>query len=394
MAFISWKLDAIIVFIIGVFTIVYLYLKRKYSYWERNGIKTLPNCSLIFGHLKTTFMQKESIGTFVRGVYNSINEPFIGIYSVLRPILVVRDPELIRSILIKDFTHFNEHGAHCNEKYDPLSGHLFALPGHRWKNLRGKLSPAFTSGKLKSVFSTLVDCGKILKNRLAMLERTNGILDAQETAVCLSIDCIVSTAFGIKNDSINNPQNDFRVCGRKIFESSFYNSIRQTFNFFAPKLMTVFRIKIADPSVEQFIRSVVKQNLEYREKNNIIRKDLFQLFIQIRNTGTVQLDDEWETVIKADENSKSLSLDEIAAQTFIFFAAGFDATSATVMFSMYELAKNQDIQKQVHDEIDRVLAEHDGNITYESVSAMKYLESCIEGLNKGPLGLNLNFPKK
>lgn len=150
MAFISWKLDAIIVLITGMFTIIYLYLKRKYSYWERKGFKSLPNCSLIFGHLKTTFMQKESIGTFVRGVYNSINEPFIGIYSVLRPILVVRDPELIRSILIKDFTHFNEHGAHCNEKYDPFSGHLFALPGQRWKNLRGKLSPAFTSGKLKS----------------------------------------------------------------------------------------------------------------------------------------------------------------------------------------------------------------------------------------------------
>lgn len=33
--------------------------------------------------------------------------------------------------------------------------------------------------------------------------------------------------------------------------------------------MTVFRIKVADPSVKQFIRSVVKQNFEYRDKNDI-----------------------------------------------------------------------------------------------------------------------------
>lgn len=49
------------------------------------------------------------------------------------------------------------------------------------------------------------------------------------------------------------------------------------------------------------------------------------------------------------------------------------------MFSMYELGKNQDIQKRVHDGIDRVLSEYDGNVAYGSVSAMKFLESYIEG---------------
>lgn len=46
---------------------------------------------------------------------------------------------------------------------------------------------------------------------------------------------------------------------------------------------------------------------------------------------------------------------------------------------MYELAKNPDIQKRVHEEIDRVLTEHDGKITYDAVSDMKYLEACIDG---------------
>lgn len=93
-------------------------------------------------------------------------------------------------------------------------------------------------------------------------------------------------------------------------------------NFFFPKMMALLRIKVVDESVEKFILSVVKQNLDYREKNNVTRKDFFQLLIQIRNTGSVQLDDEWKTTIKGDGSQKALSLNEIAAQVFVFFEAG------------------------------------------------------------------------
>lgn len=102
----------------------------------------------------------------------------------------------------------------------------------------------------------------------------------------------------------------------------------------------------------------------------------------------MQLDDQWETVIKADEKQKSLTLNEIAAQSFVFFAAGFETSSTTLTFCMYELAKNQHIQELVHKEIDRVLAEHNGKITYESITDMKYLEACIDGEY---YGLNLLF---
>lgn len=81
-------------------------------------------------------------------------------------------------------------------------------------------------------------------------------------------------------------------------------------------------MKVAEASVEEFLRSVTKESLEYREKHNVTRKDFFQLLIQLRNTGSVQLDNQWETVINADENKKTMTEDEIAAQTFVFFIAG------------------------------------------------------------------------
>lgn len=72
-------------------------------------------------------------------------------------------------------------------------------------------------------------------------------------------------------------------------------------------------MKSVQQDVEDFIISLVKGTLDYRETNNVVRKDFFQLMIQLRNTGSVQLDDQWETKI-VNESEKKLTINEMAAQ--------------------------------------------------------------------------------
>lgn len=117
----NWKLDGLAV-LIGSLTLIYLLLRRTYSYWERKGFKTLSGYNYVFGHFKENLTQREFVGDLITRLYNSTSAPFVGIYSILRPILLVRNPELIRSILIKDFAHFTDRNVHCNEEFDPLSG--------------------------------------------------------------------------------------------------------------------------------------------------------------------------------------------------------------------------------------------------------------------------------
>lgn len=366
------------VLLIGFCTLVYLFVKRARSYWQRKGFKTSPNVDYLFGHFKPVFTKKQSTANRLKSIYDSVTEPYVGIYSPVAPILMIRDTELAQTILVKDFRHFTDSGTHCDESYDPLSGHLGTLSGDRWKMMRSKLSPTFTAGKIKAMFSAFVECSKPLQNHLERLANEKKVLDTCEIAASYLTDIVASVAFGISVDTINNPNDEFRVCGRKILEPG-WNSFRWVLSFIAPKLMSIFRIKLMDDSVEHFIRSVVKQNLEHREKNNVVRKDFFQLLVQVRNTGSVQSDDHWETVINNDKNQKALSEDEISAQTFVFFVAGFETSSTTISFCLYELAMNQDIQKRVHEEIDRVLDEHKGQITYQSIAEMEYLDACVNG---------------
>lgn len=58
---------------------------------------------------------------------------------------------------------------------------------------------------------------------------------------------------------------------------------------------------------------------------------------------------------------------------------GFETTSSTISFCLYELAKNPELQERAYNEIIRVLNNHGGEITYDSVAQMKYLENCIDG---------------
>lgn len=104
---VNWKLDVFALLTVAL-TLFFLYVRRAYSYWDRKGFKTVSDVNYLVGHFKNAFLQKEFFGETVNKLYKSTSEPFIGIYSILRPILLVRDPELIRSILIKDFSHFTD----------------------------------------------------------------------------------------------------------------------------------------------------------------------------------------------------------------------------------------------------------------------------------------------
>lgn len=370
----------IVTILLVILTGVYFYFKYTFSYWRRRGIKYVPPTSPL-GNFGATFLQQMQMSEQALGHYRNTTEPFIGLFAAVRPVLLVRDLDVIRNILIKDFQHFVDRGIYIDEKNDPVSAHLFTLRGDKWKNLRVKLSPTFTSGKLKAMFSTLIECGVPLQKYIDNAASKRDTIELRELAAQYTTNVIASVAFGVDIDCITNPDTAFRKYGRKFFESNMKNGLRFVAFFLFPKLMKALHMRLVEHDIEDFMTALVKQTLEHREKHNVIRKDFFQLLLQLRNSGNVQLDDEWETVITADEKGKKLTLAEMTAQAFVFYIAGFETTSTTISFCLFEIARNAEIQRRVHEEIDEVLANHNGKITYESASEMKYLESCIDGKN-------------
>jgi cytochrome P450 family 6 len=195
---------------------VYLYVKRTFNYWKNKNVHQLTP-TFPFGNFSSAFRQKTSLGSATEKLYADHNDkPFVGVYVSLRPSLLVNDPELVKNILIRDFQHFQDRGFYVNEKTDPLSGHLFALTGDKWKNLRAKLTPTFTTGKLKGMFQTLLDTGKKLQEHFENIADVGQTVEVRDILARYNTDIIASVAFGLDCDSLKNPNAKFREVGKKV----------------------------------------------------------------------------------------------------------------------------------------------------------------------------------
>ncbi|XP_032690860.1 cytochrome P450 6k1-like, partial [Odontomachus brunneus] len=77
--------------------------------------------------------------------------------------------------------------------------------------------------------------------------------------------------------------------------------------------------------------------------------------------------------------------DDLVAQAAIFFSGGFETSSSTISFTLYELAVQPKIQDRLRKEILDAFKENNGKITYDMVLS-PYLHMVIsETLRKYPI---------
>jgi cytochrome P450 family 6 len=63
----------------------------------------------------------------------------------------------------------------------------------------------------------------------------------------------------------------------------------------------------------------------------------------------------------------------------LYMFAGYETSATAGQFAAYELACNPHIQAKAREEVQRVLAKHDGECTYEAQNEMVYLNMVIDG---------------
>ena len=81
---------------------------------------------------------------------------------------------------------------------------------------------------------------------------------------------------------------------------------------------------------------------------------------------------EWE----AKYANKKLSEDEIIAQCWVFLLAGYETTATTLAFMSHELALHPNCQQKLNEYL-RSAFGPDGEISYETLHSLPYLDACI-----------------
>lgn len=70
----------------------------------------------------------------------------------------------------------------------------------------------------------------------------------------------------------------------------------------------------------------------------------------------------------------------LATQGFVFFVAGFENTSLTISYALYELAQNHEIQDKLREEIRDDYERHGETLTYDRVKDLRYLDKVFKGI--------------
>jgi cytochrome P450 family 6 len=382
---------------------IYLKFKKSFSFWKDRNVPFIPP---IFptGNILEIMKGKIHSGLVFQKFYNQMKHTgdYCGIYFFQDPALFVLSPEFAKTILVKDFNCFVNRGMYSNEKDDPLGANLFFLEGQRWRDLRAKLTPTFTSTKLKQMFFTVLDEGNKFVNYIQPLADSSEDIDVYDLLLRFNTDVISSCAYGFESNSLENPDTEFRTMGKRMLTFNGSKSLKILLASNFPNLGRALKIRFNDEDVAEFFLNIVKETIEYRERTGEQRKDFMQLLMNL-----MKKDESEEDKLTFYEIVRGclLILETIcsnfdsfqAAQAYVMYFAGkttnkllnlqFDSinflqgfeTSSTVnCFALHFLAHYQDIQEKARKHVSEVLEKHNNEWCYDAVMEMSYIDQIIE----------------
>jgi cytochrome P450 family 6 len=363
--------DILIYFFLPLAIAGFLFLKKKFSYFEENEIPHIKPSSWVYGNVEGVSKSIHFIDMFMN-VYEATKgkDVIAGFYGLFVPSIFVSDLELVKQITVKEFNTFTDRGIYVNEENEPITGHLFSLSGEKWRYLRNKLSPAFTSGKIKSMYNTISDKGDSF---VAAIEKAsaNGTVETKDISNRFMIDIVSSCAFGMEANTMNYEHPQLVKVFRQVFTDEGNGAFRALILSVFPNMSKFINLRMFPRSVQDYFDDIVGGSISYRENNKIERNDFLNMLIQLKNKGSI--DGEIST-----ENRK-LTMNECIAQAFIFFFAGADSSSTVISYAITELSHHPEIQEKLRNEILEKIESSKGEITYDNLHEMTYLNQVVNG---------------
>ncbi|KAJ8982101.1 hypothetical protein NQ317_010959 [Molorchus minor] len=214
---------------------------------------------------------------------------------------------------------------------------------------------------MKSMFVLMDECAKELVDYLK--EQQNGLsveIEIRDMFRRYSADVIASIAFGIKCNSFKDRDNEFITMGTELTNFGGMQKLRRLLYSAHPFVKKIFNLKMHPNKVATFFRTLIKTTIEYRK-----REKSFSIRFHPASFGIT-----W--VQEIEHFPLKLTDDDITAQALDFFYGGLYSTTSLIVSSMYELASNLDVQKNLMAE------ENEGKlINYDALIRMKYLDMVI-----------------
>lgn len=105
----------------GFLGILYCFLTSTFDFWKNRGVP-FRKPTILFGNFAPMLLFRKSLPEGIKDMYEWFkDERYFGAFRVRSPVLILRDPDLVKNICVKNFTCFSNRGIPVNsqvkEKY-------------------------------------------------------------------------------------------------------------------------------------------------------------------------------------------------------------------------------------------------------------------------------------
>ncbi len=196
--------------LVVVYLLYLLRFKIRSNYWTSLGIKQPASNPFPFGNNPWTCYEritgKTNLGDACYKQYVEFaGERLYGTYKLptCEPVIMLRDPELIRDVLSKDFDHFLDRSRPFFGSDGPTETdyawqrQVASARGEEWKELRSMFSPIFTSGKLRTMLGLVNAVGRDMDKFLEQKVAEGGRVELKDLFGKFAMDSSASCIFSI-----------------------------------------------------------------------------------------------------------------------------------------------------------------------------------------------------
>ncbi|KAK3930578.1 Cytochrome P450 9e2 [Frankliniella fusca] len=345
-----------------------VFVKPAFKLWLSYG-KVGPAAwtkpTFLIGDMWEAMRARKTIGQVLETLCRKNDkEPFFGVYKLLKPILVVKDPELVSEVLVKNFSSFGNNEVTFDGGADEVfRENPFSVGLDRWKELRTRLSQAFSPSRVKLAYDDLLTSSRCLADFVAAAgadTSQDGLLLCKRFTAHASARVL----FGIESHSleVGSEPGVFYDMGHEVFNGSMMQSLRFTAYFFFPPLLHIIGHQLVDWKVINFFRKLMKDSIEYRHKEGVVRDDF------VSHAAKALIVDG-----KVDE----AALKKMANQAINSYIETFETSALSVGSTLLLLATHPKEQEQLRAEIrERVKPGQD--LDYETVTTLPFLDKVIK----------------
>ncbi|CAL8110948.1 unnamed protein product [Orchesella dallaii] len=362
-----YALLAIVLLIVGLIT----YARWNFGTLEKQGFTVVKPDHFLLGSAALTF---EKPGGLLDIELMKKYGPVFGLYEGREPQIFICDADLIKKITVKDSDHFDSKRA--LDFGDPVFNELLDFqPLEKWRIMRSMFMPTVNSSlRLRNsnpaMNAAIADYISDIKDKIAK----SGKNKVEKYALNENIYATVTEIIARSQFSISIGKSDFsnrivQIIKTLMTPPGAEDSSLAIYTYAFPFVKKFLPNTMINPEPLKEFVSIIKQLMNERRKQGRQMEE---------NKNFVDFCIEWYDNLDDPEWKKN-NITESTIWNFglIAFMAGQDQISLILPVMMLYVSENPELEKKLHDEIDKVFSKTNGKIEHETLFDFPLVTSCI-----------------